>query len=33
MFDYIDIMMEIEKKDARKRKFYISRRDTRYLIG
>ena len=32
MFNYIDIMMKIERKDARKRKFYISRSDTRYLI-
>ena len=32
MFNYIDTMMKIERKDARKRKFYISRSDTRYLI-
>ena len=32
MFNYIDIMMKIERKDARKRKFYISRSNTRYLI-
>jgi hypothetical protein len=33
MFDYVDIMMKIERKDARKRKSYICRRDTRYSIG
>ncbi len=33
MFDYVDIMMKIQRKDARKGKHYISRCDTRHLIG
>ena len=32
LFDYIDIKMKIERKEARKYKIYISRPDTRYLI-
>ena len=32
MFNYIDIKMKIERKEARKYKIYISRPDTRYLI-
>ena len=32
LVNYVDIQMKIEKKDARKRKFYISRRDLRSLI-
>jgi hypothetical protein len=32
IFDYVDIEMKIERKEARKGKYYISRRDTRDLI-
>ena len=32
LVDYVDIQMKIERKDARKRKFYISRRDLRSTI-
>ncbi len=32
LVNYVDIQMKIERKDARKRKFYISRRDLRSLI-
>jgi hypothetical protein len=32
MFNYIDMMMKIARKDARKGKSFISRSDTRYLM-
>ena len=32
LLDYVDVQMKIERKDARKRKYYISRRDLRSSI-